>query len=94
MTIRTKPSAYTTGYEHGLQAAIKYINSVRSRQARRDPIPPSDLAHTLGSILKRMDALGGWTITERPVAEHSPEQQAILGEFFGFCGGLLKALQS
>jgi hypothetical protein len=41
-----------------------------------------------------MDALGGWTISERPVAEHSPEQQAILGEFFGFCGGLLKALQS
>lgn len=92
MTTRTKLGPYTAGYEHGLQAAIKYINSVRFRQARRDLVPPNDLAHALGSLLKRMDALGGWTMTERPVAEHSPEQQALLGEFFGFCAGLMQAL--
>lgn len=94
MTKRTNPGSYTAGYDYGQQAAITYINSVRSRLARQNLVPPSDLAHTLGSLLKRMDALGGWSITERPVAEHSPEQQALLGEFFGFCAGLTKTLES
>jgi hypothetical protein len=30
-------------------------------------------------------------MAERPVGEHSPEQQAVLGEYFGFCAGLVNA---
>jgi hypothetical protein len=83
---------YESGYKHGTLAAVKYIDSVRSRVARGAIVSPSELGYVLAALMKKLDALGGWAIAERPVAEHSPEQQAILGEYFGFCASLMRAL--
>jgi len=82
---------YATGYKHGILTAVKYIASVRSRVARGAFVAPSELGHVIAALSKKLDALGGWVMAERPVAEHSPEQQAVLGEYFGFCAGLMNA---
>lgn len=92
MTTRRTATPYASAYEHGTLTAVKYIDSIRSRVACGTLVSPCDLAHVLVALMKKVDALGGWTMAERPVAEHSPEQQAVLGEFYGFCAGLTAAL--
>jgi len=91
MTTRRTMTPYATGYRQGILTAGNYIDSVRSRVARGTVVPPNELAHVLAALVKKLDALGGWVMAERPVAEHSPEQQAVLGEYFGFCAGLMNA---
>lgn len=83
---------YASGYQHGTLTAIKYIDSVRSRVARGTIVSPSELGHVLAALMKKLDALGGWTMAERPAAEHGPGQQAVLGEYFGFCASLMEAI--
>jgi hypothetical protein len=83
---------YASGYKHGTLTAIKYIDSVRSRVARGTIVSPSELGHVLAALMKKLDVLGGWAMAERPTAEHSPGQQAVLGEYFGFCASLMEAL--
>lgn len=83
---------YASGYKNGTLAAVKYIDSVRSRVARGAIVSPSELGYILAALMKKLDALGGWAMAEQPVAEHNPEQQAILGEYFGFCASLMRAL--
>ena len=92
MTTRHTMTPYAYGYQHGTLAAVKYIDSVRSRVARGAFVAPSELGHVIAALMKKLDALGGWVMAERPVAEHSPEQRAILGEYFGFCASLMEAL--
>ena len=92
MTTGHTMTHYASGYKLGTLAAVKYIDSVRSRVARGAIVSPSELGHVLAALMKKIDSLEGWAMAERPVAEQSPEQQAILGEYFGFCASLMRAL--
>ncbi len=92
MTTGHTMTPYASGYQHGTLAAVKYIDSVRSRVARGTIVSPGELGHILAALMKKLDALGGWATAERPAAEHSPGQQAARGEYFGFCASLMEAL--
>lgn len=92
MTTRRATTPYAAGYEQGTQSAVRYIHSLRSRVARGAGVSPNDLGHVLIALLKKMDAAGGWDLIECPQTEHSPAQQRMRGEFFGFCTGLMAAL--
>ena len=91
MATQRAANPYASGYEHGTLTAVNYVDSIRSQVTGGASVSPSDLAQVLATLMKKLEAHGGWAIAEQPVAEHSPEQQAILGEFFGFCAGLMEA---
>jgi hypothetical protein len=83
---------FHSGYRRGSLQAQRLLKSIRLRRSRGRPVSPNELGYLIARLARRIEDEGGWAMSNRPIAQRSPEYQALYGEFHGLCAGIMDAL--
>lgn len=88
---RRDADPYESGYARGHQAAGRYVASLRARKIG-NLVAPNEMAYEMTHLISRVTDAGASAEHALPQAGHNPQGLAALGEFHGFCAGVMQAL--